>query len=196
LPIGHAFSINVYNNNNIEAVMTTNLQFCYECGNLLEKGKICKKCTFFLSKGGKDSANVAAEQYRKAPQRFLNKNVHMPAKQQINPTNTNRSSNITVRHRARTVARYSVERGLEVGWDLETPERLMTKAVFCIKCHKVRANWEGLWIVPGGKGRSLDPEVRTKRVFLCGICWSPFKHRSRIELEELGINETQLFNPL
>ena len=94
------------------------------------------------------------------------------------------------------MARYSEEGGLEIGWDLETPEKRMTRGVFCVKCHNLRANWEGLWIVPGGRGRSLDPEVKTKRVFLCGTCWSPFRSRRRVQLEEVGLTVDQLFNPL
>ncbi|MHA1990113.1 MAG: hypothetical protein ACW981_06790 [Candidatus Hodarchaeales archaeon] len=171
------------------------LQFCFECGSVLEKGKICKKCSPFLSKNLKKTEKTKSELEKKIPQRFFTKKTHGPGAEQ-EENEQEQEYGFVKKKRPRTVAIYSEERGLEVGWDLDTPEKRSHRAVFCVKCRKLKANWEGIWIVPGGKGRSLDPEIKLKRVFLCGHCWSPYKNRKKVSVEEIGLPEDQLFNPL
>ena len=154
------------------------LKFCKSCGMILDKGKICKRCTKFIPKNSK----IPLNDYSGKPQKKTTQNT------------SNASSN----HKShkRTVAIYSESRGLELGWDLDTDEKASQRAVFCIKCRKPRGQYDGIWVIPGGKSRSLDPEVKPRRVFLCGFCWSPYKDKKRVSTEEIGLPEDKLFNPL
>ncbi|MFW9930930.1 MAG: hypothetical protein ACFFD1_16195 [Candidatus Thorarchaeota archaeon] len=171
------------------------LKFCPECGTLLENNKICLKCTPFISKDKKRD-KIGENDERKLPQRFFTKKTYNLNDKTKIKKNSQKFSKKETPRRSRTVAIYSEDKGLELGWDLDTPEKQGTRAVFCIKCKQPRANWEGLWIIPGGKGRSLDPDVKPRRVFLCGTCWSPYKsRRGRISIEEIGLPEDELFNP-
>ncbi|OLS27582.1 MAG: hypothetical protein HeimC3_03610 [Candidatus Heimdallarchaeota archaeon LC_3] len=173
----------------------SNLKFCVECGTVLERNKICKKCTPFISKNVKRENLTKGHNERRIPQKFFTKKAHGPPAEEQN--NKKKEEYQIVRNkRLRTVAIYSEDRGLEIGWDLDTPEKKLTRAVFCIKCRNLRANWEGIWIIPGGKGRSLDPLIKPKRIFLCGRCWSPHKSKKSVSVEEIGLPEDQLFSPL
>ena len=171
----------------------SNLKFCVECGSVLERGKICKKCTPFISKNVKREGLTKEQAERKIPQKFFTKKAHGNPAEKQNHKKIEEFKIVRTR-RPRTVAIYSESRGLEVGWDIDTPEKGSQRAVFCIKCRNLRAKWEGIWIFPGGK--SLDPLVKSKRVFLCGRCWSPHKSKKKVSVEEIGLPEDQLFNPL
>lgn len=173
--------------------MTKSYEFCFECGSLKEQGTICKNCTKFLSKKQKISAG---KNKNKKNEQELLKDQKEREKDKKKKIQQIQSSQEKTKH-LRTIAKYSEEEGLEIGWDLETPERSAKKRCFCVKCRNWRERWEGIWVVPGGKGISLDPEVRTKRVFLCGMCWSPYKTKKKIKIdEEEYFLEERMRNPL
>ena len=157
--------------------MTIDLGICRKCGALKPPGSICKKCTPFLSKADKRSVQV--NNNGSSDQLTSNKQKkHLPVQKRKKIMSTSHLGS-QFHKRPKTIARYSAERGLEIDWDLHTPESERARAVYCIRCGKLKAKWEGIWIIPGGHG-DLDPEVRAKRVFLCGQCWSPGRRGMKV----------------
>jgi ribosomal protein L32 len=69
------------------------LQFCNECGSVLEKGKICKKCSPFLSKNLKKTGKKELKLEKKIPQRFFTKKL---MDHQQNKKRMSKSENMTL----------------------------------------------------------------------------------------------------
>ena len=170
--------------------MSKDRDFSLKCGTIKLPGSICKKCTPILSKADNRSASMNNGDTKTSMSTKNQKKQNLERKKNINTTH----AMFQPHRRPRTVARYSLERGLEIDWDLNTPESENVKAVYCIRCGKLKAKWEGIWIIPGGLG-DLDPEVKAKRVFLCGQCWSPARREMRLG-DYFDSDDGNVYNPL
>ena len=141
---------------------TTSFEICFTCGSIKSAGKICKSCTTYV----------------KTPERknYIKKQaVLTKINKQKSKSIQSKSIQANLSKSQRKAIRYSENRGLEWDIDISPPTGRRTRANTCIKCKKLKAEWEGVWVKAGGPYASDNPEIRTKRVFLCGQCWSPTK---------------------
>ena len=134
-------------------------EFCYSCGSLKERGKICKFCTNIIKtkeksqKIKKDSEELFSLQKQK---------VEM--KKEMTPKKPRKN---------RPLVRYSDAGGLDWYFDVE-PDVTRTKLNFCVKCKQNKPCYSGWWVKAGGKFAS---EESRKRIFICTTCWSPHKKK-------------------
>ena len=131
--------------------------FCPSCGNLKERGKICKACSKFIK------SNERSERISK----------DMKFRQDLNQKKNilkERSQPKKIAKKKRFV-RYSETGGLDYYYEVDSDVK-RTKLNFCVKCRQSKLCYAGWWVKAGGKYAS--DETR-KRIFICSDCWRPNK---------------------
>ncbi|MHA2366109.1 MAG: hypothetical protein ACXAC7_19270 [Candidatus Hodarchaeales archaeon] len=140
-------------------MISSDLEFCFNCGSLKTVGKICKICTTIIKT--KERTNFLRKLEQETDNNKIKREKAKKKTPKIKPS--------------REVIRYSTDRGFEWDYDIDLPTIRRTRLNICIKCRKLKKEWEGIWVKAGGQYAIDDPEIRVKRVFLCGQCWSPSK---------------------